>query len=351
MAELTGAQRVLKAIRREEPDRIPTFEMDVHIKVIEAIKPGLDYVSFCEHMDLDAIVFNDQRTVKWEMIDRVNRIAGSEWGNISQFTGASENSGVIREPAIRVESDLDSFNPPDPDDPSRYTAIAEAVRRFKGQKAIIATVLDPFHRLATYMRGHEVFKDMKKNPDLVERMSEIARDFAVRYARNCIEVGVDVVWNAGDWAVTQGPFASREMTRRFMVPGLKQVVDCCHSRGVPCLMHTDGNIKPIIDLIVDTGIDGLNPIDPTAGMDLGEVKAEYGDRVCLLGNVDCGDLLCWGTREQVRETVKDCIRKAGPGGGYICMSSNTIHGAVNPENYVEMVRAIREYGKYPLRLD
>ena len=69
-----------------------------------------------------------------------------------------------------------------------------------------------------------------------------------------------------------------------------------------------------------------------------------------VGNVDCGELLSWGTKEAVREAVKDCIRKAGKGGGYICMSSNSIHGAVNPENFAEMIRAVREYGKYPLNL-
>ena len=69
-----------------------------------------------------------------------------------------------------------------------------------------------------------------------------------------------------------------------------------------------------------------------------------------MGNVDCGDLLSFGTRNEVREAVKECIRKAGKGGGYICMSSNSIHGAVKPENYVEMIKAIRDYGKYPLSL-
>jgi len=85
-------------------------------------------------------------------------------------------------------------------------------------------------------------------------------------------------------------------------------------------------------------------------MDLGEVKAEYGDRICLMGNVECGELLSWGTKEDVRRAVKECIGKAGKGGGYICMSSNSIHGAVNPENYVEMVKAIRDYGKYPISI-
>ena len=103
--------------------------------------------------------------------------------------------------------------------------------------------------------------------------------------------------------------------------------------------------------MVETGIDALNPIDPVAGMDLGDMKARYGDKICLMGNVDCGNLLSYGTKEEVRSAVKECIRKAGKGGGYICMSSNSIHGAVNPENYTEMVRAIREYGKYPLTLE
>jgi uroporphyrinogen decarboxylase len=144
---------------------------------------------------------------------------------------------------------------------------------------------------------------------------------------------------------------SPKHTARFIAPSLKQVVDYCHSRKVPCLKHTDGNIWNIFEIIIGTGVDAIHPIDPLAGMDLGEVKVKYGDKLCLMGNVDCGELLSWGTKEEVREIVKDCIRKAGKGGGYICMSSNVIHAAVNPENYIEMVQSVREYGRYPLCLD
>ncbi|GAG83986.1 unnamed protein product, partial [marine sediment metagenome] len=67
--------------------------------------------------------------------------------------------------------------PPDPDLPFRYTAIEEGVKRFKGKRAVIAVVLDPFRILAMYLRGEvELFKDMIRNPDMVERMSEIARE-------------------------------------------------------------------------------------------------------------------------------------------------------------------------------
>lgn len=352
MARMTGAERIFRTLRHQEPDVVPTFENDIHIKVIQAIKSDLDYVSFCEYMDLDAVVYFDMRSVKWETVNQSKGLRRSEWGNISAFSGAAEFNPVLREPTLKSEKDLAGFVPPDPDDPARYKPIEEGLKRFKGDKAVIATVLDPFRILTNYLRGEvELFKDMIRNPDFVERMSEMARKYAVRYVKNCIDLGVDIIFNTGDYAVTQAPFLSRELSKRFLIPGLKQLADLTHSRGLPFLEHSDGNLMPIVDLIVETGIDGLHPIDPIAGMDLGVMKSKYGDRITLMGNVDCGNLLSHGTKEQVRQAVKDCIKKAGKGGGYICMSSNTIHGAVNPENYVAMIQAIREYGQYPLALD
>jgi uroporphyrinogen decarboxylase len=83
-------------------------------------------------------------------------------------------------------------------------------------------------------------------------------------------------------------------------------------------------------------------------MDIAEVKRRYGDRVCLIGNIDCGELLSWGTPQQVTRTVRDTIRQAAPGGGYIMSSSNTIHSSVKPENYRAMIAATHHYGTYPL---
>jgi uroporphyrinogen decarboxylase len=103
-----------------------------------------------------------------------------------------------------------------------------------------------------------------------------------------------------------------------------------------------------MDIILDTGVDAINPFDPIAGMDLGEGKTKLGDRICLTGNVDTADLLISGNYEDVQRYVAECIRKAGKGGGYICMSSNTIHAKVDPEKYIAMVDAVRKFGKYPL---
>jgi len=126
------------------------------------------------------------------------------------------------------------------------------------------------------------------------------------------------------------------------------MVDLAKAKGVLFIKHTDGNLWPIMDLMVDTGIEGLDPIEPIAGMDIGEVKRRYGDRIALAGNVDCGELLSRGTPEEVVEAVKETIAKAAVGGGHILASSNSIHPAVNPQNYRAMVEAGKRYGQYPL---
>ena len=112
------------------------------------------------------------------------------------------------------------------------------------------------------------------------------------------------------------------------------------------IKHTDGNLWPIMDMIVDSGIDCLDPIDPKGGMSIPEVKAKYGDRIALKGNVDCADLLTFGSVEETVEATKQTLREGMPGGGFIISSSNSIHSGVKPENYAAMMRTVREFGGY-----
>ena len=343
----TSFERVMTTLALQEPDVIPTFELGIDPKVITAIKPGLSYYDLCDYMDLDAICYPESRFDR--VIDSTKRIIRDEWGAIQRFSSAG-TLPIPREPAIKSEEGLNRYVIPDPDLPSRFKELEEIVKRFKSKRAIIGAIR-PFPTVRDSLRGQEeLFKDMIKNPDFVDRLNKIVDDYYLKYVGNLIDAGVDIILEAGDWAYNQGPMVSPKHTARFIAPSLKQIVEYCHSRNVPCLKHTDGNIWNIFNIIIETGVDGIHPIDPLAGMDLGEAKAKYGEKLCLMGNVDCGELLIRGTQKEVREAVKDCIRKAGKGGGYICMSSNVIHATVNPGNYVEMVQAIREYGRYPLCL-
>lgn len=349
MKKLTGLERVLTTIGLKEPDMVPTFENHIDSKVREQIKPGLSYEDFIEYMDLDGITHHELETATVEVVDKAKGLVKDKWGALRCFNPASELVSIFLEAPIKSEADIKGYVPPDPDVSGTYKIIEESVKRFKGKRAVIAVLAAPAFTVRDYMLGQPTyFKAIKTNPDLVERLNEISCNYYLRFARNCIDIGVDIIWIVGDIATSTGPFLSPADTDRFIMPAERKIIQYAHSRDVLCLRHTDGNIWQIFDLLVDASYDAIHPLDPVAGMDLGEAKAKYGDRVCLMGNVDCSHLMTWGTPEEVRESVKNCIRQAGKGGGYICTTSNTVHAATKPENYVAMVEAIREFGQYPL---
>jgi uroporphyrinogen decarboxylase len=162
-----------------------------------------------------------------------------------------------------------------------------------------------------------------------------------------IDLGVDALVTGDDYAYKKAPFMSPVHFRKFVMPYLKRVVDVAHKHSIPIIKHTDGNIHPILDDIVGTGIDALHPIEPQAGMKLKDIKERYRGRICLIGNVDASTVLPFGTEEDVTREVRRCIDDAASGGGYILSSSNSIHDAVKAENFRAMIRETIRYGQYP----
>ena len=186
------------------------------------------------------------------------------------------------------------------------------------------------------------------NPDLVHRLARIVVDYKVALLRRAVEAGADAIVSGDDYAYRNGPIMSPAHFEIFVLPYLREIIDATHACGVPFIKHTDGYIWSLLDAMVDAGIDAIDPIEPIAGMDIGEVKAKYGEQIAVVGNVDCTALLPGGTQEQVIEAVKETIAKASVGGGHILASSNSIHPAVDPDNYRTMVEAARTFGTYPL---
>lgn len=349
MRKLTGRERILTALRLQEPDTVPHMELMINPAVREKILPGRPYEDLIEYLDIDGIAYFDIWMDKYEVLDESRGIIRDKWGVIKRKS--AETTPVPLEPAIKSEKDLAAYIPPDPDEPGKYKPLENMVKRFKGERAILALVEQPFSVVGDILGTANHFMDMVRNPDLVLRLNEIVVTHHLKVAKNCIEIGADVMMVAGDFAITSGPMVSPRHLEKFAMPPLAAIVAFIRSQGLPCMLHCDGNLMSIMEMVLGTGIDGLHPIDPMAGMDIGVVKEGYGDRICLMGSINCGHLLMQGTTEQVHQAVKENLRKAGRGGSLIAASSHTIHSGVKPENYVEMVKAIRKYGRYPLRLD
>ena len=347
---MNHCERVFAALERREPDRVPLFEMVIDEGVMDALLPGCTYYEFNEWIELDVVGLNRSswRKDDIEWIDEEKGLFRDLWG-VTLGWGPETVAYPIEGPIKRPE-DLEDYQPPDPHAPGALGHLPEVVERYKGTKPIIWMGRDAFFN-PSFLRGQEQFlMDYILNPQLVHDIIEICLAYDLALTERAIRAGVDIVVLGDDYADKNSPMMSRQHFQEFILPGLRRAVKSAQDAGAKVIKHTDGNIMPIIDLIVDTGCDGLNPIEPVAGMDIGRVKREYGDRVAIVGNIDCGELLSRGTPEQVRETVRETIRVAGPGGGFLLASSNSIHSSVKPENLVAMGEACREFGEYPLAL-
>jgi uroporphyrinogen decarboxylase len=340
---LNSYERVLAALHGQVPDRVPILEWFVHPRVYQALAPGSTWPDFVDQIGLDGIsaLFLYEGTFEETPLDEKTVI--NEWGVTLGLT--EEHKAPIDGPIKSLE-DARHYIPPDPNAAHRLGNLPQYVQRFKSEKAVIWCQRAEFMWAADLRRLDNLLVDFIENPLLAHQVLEIVNDFAVALARRAVRAGADVVMLGDDYAYNSGPMMSPAMFKHFIQPRLARVVDAIHDEGAFCVKHSDGNLWPILDMIVETGVDAINPMEPAAGMDIAEVKRRYGERVCLIGNIDCGELLSNGTKDDVARTVWQAIQQAAPGGGYIMSSSNTIHSSVKPENYLAMIEATHRYGEY-----
>ncbi len=344
---MNSKDRVFMALEYQEPDRVPLLEWEIHPDVIEAISPGSTYEDFVEEFDVDAV--SAYEDIKYRDLSPTEKI--DHWGIIRDFSKKTSLFWPMPlEGPIKSEKDLEKYNPPDPHDPRKLATLRRLVKRFKGEKAIAFCVFDSFQWPA-FLRDIENFlMDYVRNPEFAKKVVEITTNYYVELTKHAVDEGADIIWSGDDYCGKSGPLMSPSHFEEFVLPGMVKVMKAAKEKGAYYIKHCDGYLWPILDKMVNAGIDALNPIQPDAGMDIGEVKKVYGDKICLIGNIECSHLLTFGSPNKVIKAVKECILQAAPGGGYILSSSNCIHKSVKPENFLAMIRATKKYGRYPRKI-
>ena len=205
--------------------------------------------------------------------------------------------------------------------------------------------------IPSYRSFYTKFMEMLyMDPDLAHRLCDDYLAYSTNVVKKYIEIGLDCVMIATDWAGTNGPIFAPSIIDEYLIPQIKSIVELCHKNDVLVLKHTDGDIMKIADAFFAMGIDGYQSVDPGAGMDIEHIKNTYGDKVLIMGNVDCARTLPFGTPEEVIEETKSVMRKASKGGGHIVSSSNTIGFPTTAKNFLTMVETVHKYGQYPLDL-
>ena len=361
--EMSSKERVLTALSCQVPDRVPIFEpwtdepiivnltqlLGSEMTQLEAARSTYGdesqeivdlYCAVVQNLPLDATCYVFSRHLQAIGKDLVK----DKYGTTYRLSDHGEPFPV--EGAIKDRSDLRGFDMTamlEADDFARIRYIVDKVGPGKAHFAIIS---DPF-KISWQLRGgmQNLLMDYILDPQLVHDLARITTDYYLGAVDIAVEVGADVIIMPGDLAGEAAMLMSPDHYREYLKPSHHRIVDYVHTKGLPIIKHSDGNVWPIVDDFLEVGFDGLHPIQPQC-MDIGETKEYVAGRACILGNIDCRDLLVFGTEEEVEQTVKETIAVAAPGGGYIISSSNTIHPGVKPENYIAMIKAAHKYGSY-----
>lgn len=341
---MNSEERIINAIMRKEVDRIPTFEWTIDKKVIEKMIPGADEEELVYKMNLDAFVVE----VDYMKEEIEPGLFKDEWGKIEKFSG--ESHSVSAGSLINTMDDFKKLTPPDAKAQSRFKTFEKMLKKHFGKKALVLHLNDVFSIPRNLMGYENLFINIAANPNLVKALVDMSADYNIELAKQAVKKGAKIIFTGDDYAYDKGLLISPKAFDEIFYPGFKKVVKGFKEAGLLVIKHTDGDIWNIIDKLVDSGIDCLDPIDPTGGMDILRVKERYGDKISIKGNVNCAYTLSFGTVEETVKETMQCIKDGGPGYGFILSSSNSIHSSVKPENYKAMLETLAEYGNYPINL-
>jgi len=230
-----------------------------------------------------------------------------------------------------------------------HLRVAELIRERSGDRYFLMIGNDPTPSIPSGEKMVDFAYQLADEPEKIKASVGAATDRLLEVAAKCREHGaIDGFAMCSDYCYNSGPFMSPNQFGEFVTPYLERSIAGYRDMGFYVIKHTDGNIMPILDQLVQAHPHALHSIDPQGGVDIARVKALVGDKVCLIGNVNCG-LLDTGTDEQCIESARYCLRHGMPGGGYVFSTSNCVYSGMRLERYELIHRIWREEGQTPAR--
>lgn len=375
MSAMSHRERVLAALRHEQPDRVPvdfggTYTTSIYYAVYERLKQHLGiehetsiysktrrlaipHESVLEHFDVDTRFLGlgayegNQRE-----LDEDNYY--DEWG--TTWRKAQDGHYLYvdgpffgqRKPDT---AQLDEVIWPDPDNPGYYRGLrerAEKLRRDTDCAIILNLPIGVVHQ-GQFLRGFgDWLKDLYKNKTFSAALADMVAERWIKVAENALDVvgaNVDIVFFGDDVGSQIGPLFSPEAYRELIKPRHARMVAAIKAKAdVKVLYHTCGSVGQFIDDFIDIGIDAINPVQITAkDMEPEMLKRRFGDRITFWGGINTQEVLPFGTPNAVRAEVRRMIGLLGESGGFVLNSVHNIQNDVPVENIIALFDEARAY--------
>lgn len=345
-------ERFLAALHHQPTDRVPMFDFMFQKPIYQAVigREPADYnardaIECALGLDLDAVWLPFGGFNGYQPKFLASNTYVDEWGTTYQ---QSESSWPIDAPVaypIQTRADLNAYKCPDPSLPGRDAELRAGIGMQNDDIAITGGITGPFTTAWLLMGYERMSYAIYDEPDLVTDIFKLTMDFYKEAARLSVEAGVDGMWVSEDYGDSTRAFFKTKLFQKYVLPYFAELVEYVDGLGVPVLLHSCGCIKDYLPDLMQTKIASVHPLQRTAGMDLAWVKQTYGERVCIIGNIDSSRTLPYGTPADVAAEVREAIDIAAPGGGYVLASDHSIHDGIPVENVLTMFKVGAEYGQ------
>ncbi len=351
---MTPKERVAAALAHEEPDRVPldlwlTPEVE---RALLSLMGEVDPFEMRVRLGHDCLMAIVGIVASFYLSDEPRYVDpwGITWARMPLPGGTGSYTEIVDHPLAGDDAKLASWRPPDPDEPGQYRKVADLARRFGRTHAIVGGVLSAAFEGPWYLRGMEQFlSDMLINKDYAHRLIDLVADFHLKAGLRLIELGCDILLAGDDVGIQDRMLLSPELWREFIKPCYGRVFGAYKrlDPNVRIATHICGYVEPILDDLIEVGVDILNPVQPTA-MDPARLKKRFGKRISFWGAVDDQRVLPFGSPAEVEAEVRLRLRQLAPGGGYILCSSHNVQPSTPIGNLRAYYAAAEKYRAYPV---
>ncbi|MBU1742701.1 MAG: hypothetical protein KKC37_14250, partial [Proteobacteria bacterium] len=246
--------------------------------------------------------------------------------------------------ALKTRDDIEKYIPPPRLEERTPPALMQKYKDLYPNKCYALNHHSgPFGLTMESMGFEHFFLTLYDDRDLIKHVIDRRTDWLIEVCRRAQELGADFVVMGDDVAFKGATFVSPDDFRELAIPGFRRIAAAL---DIPVIWHSDGFVEPLIDMALEAGLAGMHALEPPAGNDLGRIKQNFGDRIIIVGNVDCATVLTTNDLDLVRADVDRCLKAAKAGGGFMLASSNSLHHACTVEAVVEMYRYAKKAGRY-----
>lgn len=349
---MTPRERVMRAVGREETDRVPLFYRDVP-EVDARLRRDLGLATRDDLLEYFGVDFRwvDPAYIGPPLEDPATEHRRDIWGVEYRYVRAG-HGGHWEPVAFPLESvedpaALDDYPWPDVGW-FDFTVLDAQFRRYRDYATMTAPgVASPgvLTTIQSLLGMERTLTDMLLNPEFFHALSDRVMAFTTEYLRRFYDVAgdrLDFFRIGEDYGTQRGLLFGIPQWREFIRPTLLEMSGMAKAHGSLYYQHTCGSVRDLIPDLIEVGVDVLDPLQVTAaGMVPAELKAEFGNRICFSGGVDEQVLLPRGSPDEVARAVRELIGVMAPGGGFFLGSTHNFQADIPTANIVAMYEAAR----------